>query len=540
MITILDGFVDEPACLGVPPFISPHARYTVGAILDVGETYEYITVEQWRKGSKLSGKILIVLAGAVVPGRYLRGMPLSFKEFISICASFRGTKILIGAAARFGFGQGGGKPRIDGSSYVDFSVSKDGDAFIYDFLNGTVQERNRKKSEWKKWSVIGAEVVKCHPDYPQPLIAEIETYRGCVRWFTGGCSFCLEPYFGKPLMRDVGDIIKEVKTLRACGITNFRLGGQSCFFSYRAHGIGKTETPQPNPSAIKQLLKSIGTMNPTILHIDNVNPAVVAEWKKESREIIELIVTYCTSGNTAALGMESADERVIKENNLNATPEQVFDAVKLINEIGSTYGNNGMPAFLPGLNILCGLRGEEKETYNINYKFLKELVEKHLLLRRINIRQVVYQTDVPTRINKAVLRSFKELINTKINKIMLERMLPKGRILKDVYLEITKGNNTFGRQIGSYPLLVHLPYKTETNKFVNVKVVNPSYKSISTLEYPININKASFDILKCLPYVGERRAAKLVTHRPFKKLNDIKKILEDIEEKNELMAWVSL
>jgi radical SAM superfamily enzyme with C-terminal helix-hairpin-helix motif len=30
---ILDGYVDEPACLGVPPYISPYIRTVAGALL---------------------------------------------------------------------------------------------------------------------------------------------------------------------------------------------------------------------------------------------------------------------------------------------------------------------------------------------------------------------------------------------------------------------------------------------------------------------------------------------------------------------------
>jgi len=33
---ILDCYVDEPACFGVPPFISPYPRYIFGALADAG------------------------------------------------------------------------------------------------------------------------------------------------------------------------------------------------------------------------------------------------------------------------------------------------------------------------------------------------------------------------------------------------------------------------------------------------------------------------------------------------------------------------
>ena len=538
MITILDGFVDEPSCLGVPPFISPYARYIAGAIKDVGEKYEYITIEDWRIGRRIKGDILVILAGAIVPGRYLRGMPISFKEFCKICLNFKGIKILGGASARFGFGRGGGKKPMDGSKYVDFVAYGDIDAFIYDYLNGSIEHRKRKMKEWRRWAIKGAEIVKMHMDYPQPLIAEIETYRGCIRWFTGGCSFCMEPSFGMPVFRSEEDIIKEVEELKKQGITNFRLGCQSCFFSYKAHGIGKSERPKPNVNAVKRLLEGIHKQKPNVLHIDNVNPAIVAEWENESIKIAELIKKYCSPGNTAAFGMESADEKVIKENNLNATPEEVIKAIKIINDIGKNVGSNGMPYFLPGINMLFGLKGESKETYEKNFKFLKEIMREGYLLRRINIRQVVDLKGRKIRIDKDNFKKFKKLVNEKINLPMLKKIIPRGRILKNVYLEINIGNYTFGRQIGSYPILVCLPYKTSINRFVNVKIKEHFYRSVTALEYPMDINKASFLELKGLPGIGEKKAAKIIRDRPIKSKEELIKIIG--EDTRNLFEWIKM
>ncbi len=538
MITILDGFVDEPSCLGVPPFISPYARYIAGAIIDAGENYEYLTIEEWRKGRKINGNILLILAGAIVPGKYLRGMPLSFKEFREICAKFRGIKILGGACAKFGFGQGGGRKLLDGRKYVDFVAEEDVDAFIYDFINGDIVQRRRKRDEWRRWSILGAELVTQHPDFPQPLIAEIETYRGCIRWFSGGCSFCIEPHFGKPLMRNERDIIDEVKELRKRGVSNFRLGCQTCFFSYKAKGIGKSELPKPNIDAVKRLLEGIANLRPSVLHIDNVNPAIIAEWEEESTKIAELIVKYCTPGNTAALGMESADPKVIRENNLNSFPEQVMKAIEIINEVGKERGANGMPSFLPGVNILCGLKGEDKRTYEMNYKFLKEVLKRGYILRRINIRQVVYLKGWREKIDREVFLKFKRKINEEINRPMLKKILPKGTVLKDVYLEINIGKKTYGRQIGSYPILVCLPYKAEINRFVDVKILEQSYRSVIALEYPINVNTASFDILRSIPSVGEKRAAFIIRHRPYKNIYEFRKQFGEIA--NEILDWIKI
>ena len=35
-VFILDGYLDEPSCLGVPPYISPHVSYTFGALRAAG------------------------------------------------------------------------------------------------------------------------------------------------------------------------------------------------------------------------------------------------------------------------------------------------------------------------------------------------------------------------------------------------------------------------------------------------------------------------------------------------------------------------
>ncbi|HEC76489.1 MAG TPA: radical SAM protein [Thermoplasmatales archaeon] len=539
MITLFDGFVDEPACLGVPPYISPYIRYIAGAIRDAGEEYEYITVEEWRKKRDFKGDILIIFAGAIVPGKYLRGMPISFKEFLEICKSFKGVKILAGPSARFGFGQGGGKGFVSGAKYVDFAIRGDDDAFIYDFLNGEIVNRRRKKIEWKRWSVLGAEVVEKHPDFPQPLICEIETYRGCVRWFNGGCSFCIEPLFGKPAMREERDIIREVKELVDKGVANFRIGCQSCFFSYKAVGIGKTENPKPNISAIKRLLEGIAKLNPSVLHIDNANPAVLANWEGHSLKICELIKKYCTPGNVAALGMESADESVIKKNNLNATPEQVMKAIEIINSIGEERGENGMPIFLPGLNFVYGLDGESKATYIKNFDFLNKIMKKGYLLRRINIRQVAAIRKKKIKINKNLFKTFKRKVNEEINKPMLQKIIPKKIIMKDIFLEINIGRKTFGRQVGSYPILVCLPYKTNINRFVDAKILDHSYRSVTGIEYPVNINRVSFNIIKSIPNIGEKRAAKVIRNRPYKSKEDFLKLFND-NIRNEISEWIEV
>jgi len=111
-ITILDGYVDEPTCLGVPPYISTYPRYIAGAIwkFDKKAHIKYLTIDQIRKEKQflkvlLKSDLIVVIAGISVPGRYLSGYPASPNELVSLMKQLsRPIKILTGPAARYGFG----------------------------------------------------------------------------------------------------------------------------------------------------------------------------------------------------------------------------------------------------------------------------------------------------------------------------------------------------------------------------------------------------------------------------------------------------
>ncbi|MFO8132519.1 MAG: radical SAM protein [Thermoplasmatota archaeon] len=542
LLTLLDGYVDEPSCLGVPPYISPYVRYAAGAIVDAGHRCQYRTVDQWRQGASLDGSALLIITGALVPGRYLRGMPMSYNEFHRITASFNGPVILGGSSAKHGIGHGGGRAPRRVHDLVDYTAEKDADAFIYDLLHDTLRQRHRTKKEWQRWALAGADVVTRHPDFPDTLLAEIETYRGCPRYLTGGCSFCMEPLHGRPETRPADDIVEETVRLYELGVRHFRLGCQSCFYSYSSRDIGTRETPRPNVAAIRRLLTGIRTLAPNIevLHIDNANPAVVATYPDEAAEITRLITRLCTAGNTVALGMETADERVRTANHINATPGQTLAAIRLINDLGARRGENGMPRLLPGINFLYGLLGESSETFQKNRVFLRTVMQEQLLLRRINIRQVVPVRSQQAGTDTAALQAFKQEVNESVNRPMLRRITPRGTVLKDVYLEIHRGKNTFGRQIGSYPLLVCLPYREETGHFVDVKITGHGYRSITGIAYPLDINTASLDALTALPEVGEKRAARIITGRPYADMSELAAVMDPGFDTAALSGWCRL
>ena len=92
---VLDGYEDEPAAFGVPPYVGFHIRYLCGVLEEAKIDYRYMTIDQWRdfvtrKGEKGVSKLLsgiegfACIAGAVVPGKYLRGTPISLNEMQKI------------------------------------------------------------------------------------------------------------------------------------------------------------------------------------------------------------------------------------------------------------------------------------------------------------------------------------------------------------------------------------------------------------------------------------------------------------------------
>ena len=551
-VVILDGYVDEPANFGVPPYISPHARYLAGAALAADPAAEvgYVTVDHLRREPPawraLEGpaegrrNILVVVAGALVPGKYLRGTPISLREAKDAVARFPGESMIAGSTALYGFGRGGGlapQGRDELDRVFTWRARLHADALLHDIILGHVTDRRvgggRKRTfdEWRDWSVRGASVVRQHPDWPAPLIAEIDTYHGCVRYVNGGCAFCMEPKEGKPMFRPVDDVVAEVAALAREGLRSFRIGGQACFYSYHAKGLGETPTPEPDPGAIRALLTGIRAAVPDLhtLHLDNVDPAVVAENPEASEEVTKLVVEHMTDGNIAAFGLESADPRVKDANNLNADPDTVFRAAEILNRHGARPGANGQPAFLPGLNFICGLPGETAETYELDKTFLREYVARGLLARRINIRKVVVNGEEAPHVDQRRFLDFKRFVREEIDRPMLRRLYPKGAVLRRVYTEMKDGHTTFGRPVGTYAMLVGIPYDVPLDTWVDVAITDHGFRSLTGVAVPFDVNKANLKALEALPGVGRRRAVRLSLKRPFRSMAEVEKALDEPE-----------
>jgi radical SAM superfamily enzyme with C-terminal helix-hairpin-helix motif len=558
-VVIIDGYVDEPACLGVPPYISPYPRYLAGALRERKISCDdifYFTIDQLRTASVDNKKIIesadvvIVIAGITVPGKYLRASPITPSEIESIFRAVSGTKVL-GGPIRLGFSKEGGRAAatigIDGEDVV--LAKGDVEAFVYDLFQSSshfcnpekVEHRFRTVEEIARWAVKGTFIIKQHPDFPH-LMCELETYRGCGR--KKHCSFCTEPFYGASDYRAVQDVISEVSALYAAGARYFRIGRQPDLFTY--HGVDKGgDIPEPNPEIIESLYRGIRNAAPKlrVLHMDNANPATIATFPDLCREIMKTIIKYHTPGDVAALGMESADPEVVIANDLKAMPDDVFDAIKLINDVGAARGDNGLPEFLPGLNFVHGLCGETKKTFEMNYDFLKRVLESGLLIRRINIRQLMafpgtmmYGNDILVKKHKKQFLKYKEMVRRDIDLPMLRRIVPTGTVLRDVMCEVSD-NITFGRQFGSYPILVGIPEKLPTGRFMDVTVTGHGHRSITGIPYPLEINNTSFSLIKELPGVGKKRAAEILRGVPYEDEEDL---ITRVENGKELIQYIKI
>ncbi|MDL2264753.1 radical SAM protein, partial [Synergistaceae bacterium OttesenSCG-928-I11] len=92
---ILDGYVDEPACFGVPPYISPYVRYCAGVLRAHDADVDYVTCDAWR-GNRArtddaiaNADVVVVIMGLTVPGRYRGGSPLTLRELDAVASMRR-------------------------------------------------------------------------------------------------------------------------------------------------------------------------------------------------------------------------------------------------------------------------------------------------------------------------------------------------------------------------------------------------------------------------------------------------------------------
>lgn len=527
-VTLVDGYVDEPAHFGVPPYISTYPRYTAGALVDAGVSSQRITYHtidelreergKWRDVEEAD--LMIYIGGMTVPGSYVGGTPAEPDEVKKLAWVSRGTS-LMGGPVRFGVGEeNAGAQEMERKDLdYDFVAKGDIEAAAYDLVASELEgfnNRVRDNREIDRWGRNGAFVIEQHPNHPQYLICEMETSRGCAY----RCSFCTEPLYGDPAFRSAKSVVGEVSNLADHGARHFRLGRQADILAFGGDGEA------PNPDALRALYGGIRTEVPDLgtLHLDNMNPVTITEHPERSREGIRIIAEHNTPGDTAAFGLESADPVVQEKNNLLVSAEECLEAVRVVNEEGGFRPDeNRLPKLLPGINLVHGLMGEREETYAHNKRFLERVFEEGLMVRRINIRQVMAfagteMAETGAEIaheHKKQFKPYKREIREEIDNPMLKRVAPAGTVLEDVHLEYHDAGTTFGRQLGTYSLLIGIPGEYELGSAMDVAIVDHGYRSVTAVPYPLDVNSATMDELTAVPGIGTSTAGDIVVGRPY-------------------------
>ena len=120
-------------------------------------------------------------------------------------------------------------------------------------------------------------------------------------------------------------------------------------------------------------------------------------------------------------------------------------------------------------------------------------------------------------------RVFKEFVRTKIDLPMLQRVFPIGTVLREVRIEVS-GNLSFGRQMGSYPILVGIPLSLDRGTVTDAVVVDWGMRSLTALPVPVKINTLPASAIRWLPGVGKKRVAAIIAKRPFRDLEAYRKV----------------
>ncbi len=549
-VTIVDGYVDEPAHFGVPPYLSTYPRYTAGALVDAGvpaDRITYHTIDELRddrskRADVANADLMVYVGGMTVPGKYVGGTPAEPDEVRDLGWTADGVTLL-GGPVRFGVGEenaGGIETERDDLDY-DFVAKGDVEAATHDLVANGLEgfgDRMRDTAEVDRWAAAGAFVVEQHPNHPDYLICEMETSRGCAY----RCSFCTEPLYGNPAFREARSVIDEVDALSDRGVKHFRLGRQADILAFGGDGEA------PNPAALQELYAGIREVAPDLrtLHLDNMNPVTIVDYPESSREAIRIIAEHNTAGDTAAFGLESADPVVREQNDLLVSAEECLEAVRVVNEEGGWRPGDGpetapgdtdrvtgpstgpdasprLPKLLPGINLVHGLAGEREETFEHNERFLQTVYDEGLMLRRINVRQVMAFAGTEMAKtgatiaddHKRLFKEYKRRVRETIDNPMLERVVPPGTILPDVHLEYHQDGRTFGRQLGTYALLVAVPGERELGATIDVAITDHGYRSVTGVPYPLDVNAASMDELTAIPGINRSTAGDVIVGRPY-------------------------
>ena len=222
----------------------------------------------------------------------------------------------------------------------------------------------------------------------------------------------------------------------------------------------------------------------------------------------------------------------MRQNNLKANEEDVMHAIRLLNEVGGRRPPWGLPHLLPGINLLYGLPGESKRTLDYNLSFLERLLKENLIVRRINIRQVIgfpgtrMGSKRKSTLKRHAFFRHKKQIRESIDSEMIRRVAPYGTIIRSAFVEKKQGNTHLLRPLGTYPPLCFMPVGPTIDELTDIFVVDHGPRSLSVLPYPLEVSKASLTQWKAVPGVGAKRAARIKGAKTVVSAEQLENLLE--------------
>jgi radical SAM superfamily enzyme with C-terminal helix-hairpin-helix motif len=151
-------------------------------------------------------------------------------------------------------------------------------------------------------------------------------------------------------------------------------------------------------------------------------------------------------------------------------------------------------------------------------------------VRRVNIRQLMpFEGTRAYRENTlgmytARFRAFKERVRISFDLPMLKKVFPIGTILRQVVIE-EEGQTSFGRQMGSYPILCGIPLRIKKRTVIDVCIVDHGMRSVTALIFPLPVNELPLSALKWIPGITSKKAGTIVAKRPFTTLGEFRSLV---------------
>lgn len=81
-------------------------------------------------------------------------------------------------------------------------------------------------------------------------------------------------------------------------------------------------------------------------------------------------------------------------------------------------------------------------------------------------------------------------------------------------MEYHEGGRTFGRQLGTYPLLVAIPGERPLGSVCDVVITDHGYRSVTGVPYPVDLDTATQAELLAVPGIGAATAGALLAAAP--------------------------